>query len=384
MVDEIRNGGIGHGLELRSLVSAEGTLELSLVEVPVPTPGTDEVVVRIEGAPINPSDLGLLVGPADLATLRAGGTPERPTLTADVPAKRLASVTARLGESMPAGNEGAGTVIDAGEAARHLIGRTVAVLGGSMYAQYRVVKAAACLVLPEGTSARDGASAYVNPLTALAMVEVMRREGHTALVHTAAASNLGQMLNRICLADGVPLVNIVRSAEQATILREIGAAHVVDSTADGFLDALTDMLEETGATLAFDAVGGGQLAGQIIGCMETALNRKPGAYSRYGSATHKQVYIYGVLDMGETRIGRNVGMAWSVGGWLLTYFLARIAPEDARRMRKRVADELTTTFASRYTAEISLADALRPEMLAAYARRATGAKYLINPSLDRV
>ncbi|WP_375381478.1 zinc-binding dehydrogenase [uncultured Sphingomonas sp.] len=374
---------ITSGLELRSLVTAAGRLEVSLVDVPVPTLGSDEVLVRIEAAPINPSDLGLLLGPADVATIRAEGGAGRPKIVADVPSKRLIAIAARLDESMPVGNEGAGTVIDAGENARHLIGRTVAVLGGAMYAQYCVIRAGACLVLPDGTTAREGASAYVNPLTALSMVEVMRREGHTALVHTAAASNLGQMLNRICIADGVPLVNIVRSSAQADILREIGAAHVVDSTADGFLDTLTDALEATGATLAFDAVGGGQLAGQIIGCMEAALLRKPGAYSRYGSPVQKQVYIYGVLDMAETRIGRNVGMAWGIGGFLLTYFLAQIAPADAKRMRQRVADELTTTFASRYTAEISLTDALKPEVLAAYARRATGEKYLINPTLDQ-
>ena len=319
---------ITSGLELRSLVTAAGRLEVSVVDVPVPTPGPDEVLVRIEAAPINPSDLGLLLGPADIATVRAESGAGRPRLVADVPTKRLSAIAARLDESMPVGNEGAGTVIDAGENARHLIGRTVTVIGGATYAQYKVARAGACLVLPEGTSARDGASAFVNPMTALSMVEVMRREGHSALVHTAAASNLGQMLNRICLADGVPLVNIVRSQSQATILREVGAAHVVDSTADGFLDSLTDALEATGATLAFDAVGGGELAGQIIGCMEAALLRKPGPYSRYGSPVHKQVYIYGVLDMGETRIGRNVGMAWGVGGFLLTYFLGQLAPAE--------------------------------------------------------
>ena len=373
---------ITSGLELRSCISGEGRLVLSLAEVAVPAPADDEVVVRIEGAPMNPSDLGLLVGPADVATARTGGTPQRPTLIADVPPGRLASVAARLGEAMPVGNEGAGTVVDAGGNARHLIGRTVALLGGAMFAQYRVVKATACLVLPEGASARDGASAHVNPLTALSMVEVMRREGHAALVHTAAASNLGQMLARICIADGIGLVNIVRSPGQAAILRGIGAAHVIDSSADGFPGALADALEATSATLAFDATGGGPLAGQILGCMEAALNRRPGAYSRYGSARHKQVYLYGVLDMGETRIGRDAGFAWGVGGWLLTSFLATLPPEDARRMRARVADELFTTFASRYAGEVSLADVLRPDVLAACARRETGGKYLVNPSLD--
>jgi len=371
---------ITSGLQISSLITPEGELRLTLDDVAVPAPAADQIVVRMEGAPLNPSDLGLLLGPADLSTIAASGTPERPVVTATVNPAFLPSLQARIGEAMAVGNEGAGVVIDAGEDAKHLIGRTVAVLGGSMYSQYRVMRAADALVLPEGTTAAQGASAFVNPLTALAMVETMRAEGHSALVHTAAASNLGQMLNRICIADGVPLVNIVRSETQAKILTDIGAKYVVDSTAPDFRAQLVDALTETGATLGFDAVGGGPLAGQIIGAMEIAATRKMTSYSRYGSTTHKQVYIYGILDTRPTEIGRNTGMAWGVGGFLLTYFLMKAGPETNRRMRERVAAELTTTFASHYTAEISLAEALQPETIAAYARKATGEKFLINPN----
>lgn len=368
------------GLELRSLATSGGKLELSLAEVPVPEPGEGEILVRVEASPINPSDLGLLLGPADLSTLKAGGTAERPTLSADIPANFVKAIAARLDESMPVGNEGAGTVIKAGPGAEALLGKTVAVMGGAMYAQYRLAKAADVLPLPEGATAADGASCFVNPLTALGMVETMKREGHKALVHTAAASNLGQMLNKICLSDGVPLVNIVRSAEQAEILRGIGAKYVVDSTSPNFMEELTDAVAATDATLAFDATGGGKLAGQILTAMEIAINRKGGAYSRYGSAVHKQVYIYGGLDVRPTEFNRGFGMAWGMGGWLLTYFLIKIGPEAAGKLRQRVADELKTTFASHYTAEISLAEVLQPETVAAYNKKGTGAKYLINPN----
>jgi NADPH:quinone reductase-like Zn-dependent oxidoreductase len=367
------------GLELRSLVS-DGKLELSLVDVELSPPGPGEVIVRIEAAPLNPSDLGLLTGPADLATLDQGGTADRPVLTAEIPEQRMPMVRARLNESMPVGNEGAGTVVAAGDGTEELIGKTVAVIGGGMYTQYRKARLSDLLPFPDGVTAREGASAFVNPLTALAMVETMRAEGHTALVHTAAASNLGQMLNRICIADGVSLVNIVRSAEQAKILRDIGAKHVVDSTSDNFRDELVDALAETGATLAFDAIGGGKLAGQILAAMEVAANRNATTYSRYGSNTHKQVYIYGRLDLSPTLIGPDVGFAWGVGGFLLTPFLMKAGAEVVGRMRARVAAEIRTTFASHYTAEVSLAEALNRDTLLAYSAKKTGEKYLIVPT----
>ena len=367
--------------QLRSLITAGGELQLSLREAKIPEPASDEVLVRVLASPVNPSDLGLLIGPADVSTGHAGGTPESPTFTAKVPSQLLKGVAARLDQSMIPGNEGAGVVVKAGADAQKLLGKTVAVLGGAMYVQYRIAKVAACLALPEGTTPAEGASCFINPLTALGMVETMRRENHTALVHTAAASNLGQMLNKICLKDGISLVNVVRSAEQAETLRKLGAKYICDSTSPSFMDELTDAIAATGATLAFDAVGGGKLAGQILSCMEAAINRKITTYNRYGSPVHKQVYTYGVLDNRPIEIDRsNVGLAWGVGGWLLTYFLEKIGPQATQTLRERIVAELKTTFASHYTAEISLREALQPEVLHAYNRRATGEKYLINPN----
>lgn len=369
-------------LQLRSLVKGSGELELSLADVPIPEPGHDEVLIRVEAAPVNPSDLGLLFGAADMSTARQSGTDERPIVTATIPAGLMQAMAGRLDHSLPVGNEGAGVVVAAGasDGAQQLLGRTVAVLAGEMYSQYRCVKAAQCLPLPPGTSAAEGAACFVNPLTALGMVETMRREGHTALVHTAAASNLGQMLNRLCLADQVGLVNVVRSGPQEQVLRAQGAPYVCNSSAPTFVRDLTDAIVATGATLAFDAIGGGALAGQILGCMEAALMRSAGEYQRYGSTTHKQVYIYGMLDTGPTLLKRNFGAAWGVGGWLLMPFLQKIGLEAAQKLRLRVVTELKTTFASHYTKEVSLAEALRLDEIAVYGRRATGEKYLINPN----
>jgi NADPH:quinone reductase-like Zn-dependent oxidoreductase len=370
------------GLQLRSLIKKSGELEISLVNLPTPEPSADEVVVRVEASPINPSDLGLLVGAADMATAKTSGTKDAPIVTASVPEAAMRSMAGRLDESMPVGNEGAGTVIKTGssEAAKALMGKTVAMIGGAMYSQYRTIRAGDCLVLPEGASAAEGASCFVNPLTSLGMVETMRREGHKALVHTAAASNLGQMLNKICLKDGVALVNIVRSREQAEILRKIGAKYVVDSTSPTFMDDLTSALVETGATLAFDAIGGGKLAGQILTCMEVAINKTAKAYSRYGSNVYKQVYIYGGLDLRPTEVNRTFGMTWGIGGWLLFPFLQKIGVADGLRLRQRVVAELKTTFASHYTQVVSLQEALELSHIAVYAKRATGEKYLINPN----
>lgn len=370
------------GLQLRSLITAGGELEISLARVAVPAPAADEVVVRIEATPINPSDLGLLTGPADPASFTTSGSGNDVVVRAKVPPAAMGAMAARIGEAMPVGNEGAGTVIAAGSdaAAQALKGKLVAIIGGAMYAQYRVIKAADCLPLPAGASAADGASCFVNPLTSLGMVETMRREGHTALVHTAAASNLGQMLNRICLADGIGLVNIVRSAEQDKLLRDIGAKHVVNSAAPTFTADLTQALIETGATLAFDAIGGGKLAGQILNAMEAAINARAKGYSRYGSSVHKQVYVYGSLDTGPIELTRGFGMAWGVGGWLLFPFLMKAGPEVVARLRARVVAELKTTFASHYTRVVSLQEALDLNNIAVYNKRATGEKFLIDPS----
>lgn len=369
-------------LQLRSLIRRNGELELSLAEEALPQPAANEVVVRVEAAPMNPSDLGLLFGAADMRTAKAGGTPDRPVVTATVPEIGMKSMAARLDQSMPVGNEGAGVVVAAGSSpeAQALMGKTVAVLGGAMYTQYRCIPAAQCMELPEGATPAEGASSFVNPLTALGMVETMRREGHKALVHTAAASNLGQMLNRICIQDGIGLVNIVRKKEQEDLLRGMGAKYVCNATSPTFMQDLTEALVATGATLAFDAIGGGKLAGQILTCMEAALTKTATEYSRYGSTTLKQVYIYGGLDRGPTEFTRGFGMTWGMGGWLLFPFLQKIGPEGAQKLKARVAKELKTTFASRYTKEVSLVEALRLDEIAVYSKHATGEKYLLNPS----
>ncbi len=370
------------GLQLRTLVKPNGELEMSLQSVPTPTPADDEVLVRIEAAPINPSDIGLLLGAADMTTARVSGSGAEAVLTAQIPERLMKGMAGRVGQSLPAGNEGAGVVVAAGAsaAAQALLGKTVAVLGGAMYSQYRNARAESCLVLPEGSTPAEGASCFVNPLTALGMVTTMRLEGHHALVHTAAASNLGQMLNKVCLKDGIKLVNIVRKPEQEAVLRALGAQWVCDSSAPTFMADLTQALVDTGATIAFDATGGGTLAGQILSCMEAALSRTATEYSRYGSSTHKQVYLYGGLDTRPTEINRNFGMAWGVGGWLMFPFLQRIGAAATQALKARVAAELKTTFASRYAREISLAEALQLDIVAGYGQRATGAKYLVNPS----
>jgi NADPH:quinone reductase len=373
-----------NALELRSLVTSQGTLELALHDVSVPSPTGNEVVVRVEASPINPSDLGVLIAGADMSTATVAGTPQRPSVTAALGAEALRGLSARLDEPLAVGNEGAGTVVAAGPspAAQELVGKTVGIAGGGMYAQYRVVDASACLVLPEGTTAKDGASSFVNPLTALGMLETMRREGHSALVHTAAASNLGQMLVKLCSKDGVPLVNIVRKPDQEELLKSLGAVHVCNSESPSFATDLVEALKATSATLAFDATGGGTLASQILSGMEEAASANSAEYSRYGSSVHKQVYIYGGLDTSPTILTRNYGMAWGVGGWLLTPFLASIGAEAFGRLRARVAAELTTTFASSYTREVSLAGMLRPDAFHAYVKRATGEKFLVTPQAN--
>lgn len=368
-------------LQMFSTLSESGELRLELQEKPIPVPEDNQVLVRIEATPVNPSDQGVMFGWADVAAGKSVGDGADRTFTAPVPEPGMRVMKARVGQPLPVGNEGAGTVVATGnsELARSLAGKVVAVMGGSMYAQYRCVDASACLPLLDGHTARDGASCFVNPLTALCMIETMNREGHSALVHTAAASNLGQMLVRICQADGVELVNIVRKQEQADLLLKMGANYVINSSSDNFMAELTDAIEATGATLAFDATGGGSLASDILTCMEAAAARTPGAYSIYGSVKHKQVYLYGNLDTSATVLRRAYGMAWGVGGWLLPNFLAKAGQEVAVRLRTRVANELKTTFASHYTNEISLTDALDADIVREYYAKHTGEKYLICP-----
>ncbi|WP_124095411.1 zinc-binding dehydrogenase [Burkholderia gladioli] len=368
-------------LELRSLITSQGQLRLWLETAPVPAPADDEILVRIEAAPVNPSDILGLLGPADIATLARDAAAQPPVTTADVPAELLASAAARHDLPLSLGNEGAGTVVAAGDRARHLLGRAVALrspLGA--YAQYRAVAAAEVLVLPEGTAPEAGASALINPMTALSMLETMRVEGHTALIHTAAASNLGQMLVKICAADGVPLVNVVRNASQVALLRELGAQYVLDSGAADFDSALVEAIEATGATLAFDAIGGGDMAERLLTAMGVVTTRRMTRYDRYGSSTHRQVYLYGTLDPSPTILTRRSGLAWGVGGWLLTWRLRQFGEAAAARMRERIVAELDTTFASRYGERITLAQLVEPETIRRYARRATGEKFLVEPN----
>lgn len=368
-------------LQLRSLVRENNTLELSLHETVVPEPGPDDVIVRVEATPLNPSDLALLLGPAVINSARVSGSSERPVVTADIPAGFMKMVSARLGQSLPVGNEGAGTVVAAGssDTAQALLGKTVGIAGGEMYARYRCMNAMMCMEVPGDTSAAEAASCYVNPMTALGMVETMRAEGHTALVHTAAASNLGQMLNRLCLQENIALVNIVRKPEQEKTLRDLGAEFVCDSSKDSFSKDLTAALITTGATLAFDATGGGTLATTILSCMETAAARSMTEYNRYGSDVYKQVYVYGFLDRNPTNLRINYGFSWGLGGWLLTHFLQKAGTPKMMEMRARVAAGLKTTFASHYSREISLAEVLDVQTMAEYSKQATGAKFLINP-----
>lgn len=368
-------------LQMFSTVLESGELRMELKEQDTPTPESNQVLVRIEATPINPSDHGVMFGWADMPSATTSGSGKDTVLSAPVSEQGLRVMKARVGQSLPVGNEGAGTVVATGDSdlAKSLDGKVVAVMGGGMYGQYRCVDAAACLPLLDGHTAKDGASSFVNPLTALCMIETMNMEGHTALVHTAAASNLGQMLNRICLDGGVELVNIVRKEEQAKLLTDMGAKHVVNSSADTFMADLTDAIHATGATLAFDATGGGKLASDILTCMEAAAARTPGAYSIYGSVKHKQVYLYGGLDTSPTTLNRGYGMAWGVGGWLLPNFLAKAGMEVAGRLRTRVANELKTTFASHYTDELSLEEALQADNVAQYNSKATGKKFLICP-----
>ncbi|MGA8328814.1 MAG: zinc-binding dehydrogenase [Mycobacterium sp.] len=368
-------------LELRSLVTAQGTVEISLHDVPVPSPAANEVLVRVEASPINPSDLGVLTAGADMSAATVAGAPGHPVVTAPLGEGALDGLSARIDQPLPVGNEAAGTVVAAGSspAAQALLGTLVGIAGGGMYTQYRAVDAAACLVLPDGATPKDGASSFVNPLTALGMLETMRSEGHSALVHTAAASNLGQMLVKLCIADGVPLVNIVRRPDQEELLKSLGAVHVCNTSSPSFSKDLVGALTATSATIAFDATGGGTLASQILSGMEKAASATAKEYSRYGSAVHKQVYIYGGLDTSPTILIRDFGMAWGVGGWLLTPFLQSIGAEGFARLRARVAAELTTTFASAYTQEVSLVGMLQPDAFRAYVKRATGEKFLVTP-----
>ena len=369
--------------EIRSTVTSEGNIELSITKAERPMPSADEVLIKVEAAPINPSDLGLLLSfAADLSSISTSGSEDETVTSMKIHPALMGSMKPRLNQSMQAGNEGAGIIVDAGENAKELIGKIVGLAGGAMYSQYRCVPASSCLVMGEGTSPAEAASSFVNPLTALSFVETMKIENHTALVHTAAASNLGQMLVKICKDDGIPLVNIVRKSEQVDLLKNLGAEYICNTSDKSFMDDLVNALVTTGATLGFDATGGGnngELPGQILSAMEIAANKTAKEYSRYGSDTYKQVYIYGGLDQSPTVLKRAYGMSWGLGGWLLTPMIGRIGMEKFGQMRMRVAKEIKTTFASSYAEEISFEEMLQPETIKSYAKQATGNKYLVNP-----
>jgi len=361
--------------EIRSEITSDGNLKISLEQVAKPEPKEGEVLIKIEASPINPSDLGLLLGPADVSSLKVS----EGVAHMKVPEALMRSVEARIGQSLPVGNEGAGIVESAGKGAEHLIGKVVGVAGGAMYSEYRCLPAQSCLIMNEGTTPEQSASCFVNPLTALGMVETMKMENHTALIHTAAASNLGQMLIKICKAENVPLVNVVRRNEHVDMLKDLGAEHVCNSSEDDFMNQLVESIVLTGATLGFDATGGGKLASQLLTAMEIAANKTATEYSRYGSDKFKQVYIYGGLDRSPTTLTRSFGFSWGLGGWLLTPFIGKIGTEKFQELRKRVADEIDTTFASSYTKEISLEEVLLEENINKYAMQATGEKFLIKP-----
>ena len=372
-----------HSKEIRSTVTGDGNVEISIAKVGIPTPADDEVLIEIYAAPINPSDLALLTTfGGDVSNIKVSGSGDNTIASMSVHPAVMRSMKSRVGQSMPVGNEGAGVVVDAGINAKSLIGKTVGLAGGAMYSQYKCAPAVNCLVMGDGIAPSEAASSFVNPMTALSFVETMKMENHSAIVHTAAASNLGQMLVKVCKSENIPLVNIVRKEEQVDILKNIGAKYICNTNESDFMESLVGALTETGATLGFDATGGGnngELAGQILAAMEVAANNASGEYSRYGSETYKQVYIYGGLDPSPTILKRSYGMSWGLGGWLLTPMLGKIGMEKFQEMRARISKEIKTTFASEYSQEISFEEMLQPEIINSYVKQKTGSKFLVNP-----
>ncbi|MCH1568874.1 MAG: zinc-binding dehydrogenase [Alphaproteobacteria bacterium] len=365
--------------QIVSTATAKGELVLSIIENDMPTPNDDEVVVEMEAAPINPSDMFPLLGFADYSKGKLVTEGNEQKMIAPVPEQFVDAMRARLDQTLPVGNEGAGRVIAAGANAKHLEGKLVSLVTGQCYQQFVKAPAFMCLPHKDDTTANEAASSYVNPLTALGFIETLKAEGHKAMVHTAAASNLGQMVLKLCQQEGIDIICVIRSDEQAKILKDLGAKYIVDSTADDFNAQLVDAMADTEATLGFDAIGAGDMADTLLSSMERALSRNASGLNTYGSDQHKQVYIYGRLAQGAVTLGQSYGMHWGLGGWLLTPFLQKAGLEKLAEMQTRVADEIKTTFASHITDELTLSEAIDPENIARYMPKKTGEKYLIKP-----
>lgn len=364
------------GKQLFTTLDADGTLTVAIEEVSVPDPTGNQVLVKMEAAPINPSDLAILVGAADMEN--ASYSPGK--FVASVPEPANAGSKARHGLKLPAGNEGAGTVIATGDsdAAKALMGQRVSCVPGNAYSQYCIADAAMCLPLGDHT-AEEGASAFINPMTALGFAENAKLDGQDAILHTVGASNLGQMLTRICKEDGLGLVNIVRKADQVDLLKDLGSTHVVNSSDDDFMEQLRSAIDDTGAFYGFDPVGGGRLVDTAFKAMEQVAVKQMTEYSRYGSNQPKRMFIYGRLNTGETILTPSYGFGWTLSGWLLFPFLQSAGQETVSRMRKRVADNLTTTFASHYKTHVGLEEMLTKEAVTDYRAMKTGEKYLVTP-----
>lgn len=365
------------GKQLFTTLTADGKLTLEVAENTFPAPTGNQVLVKMEAAPINPSDLAILTSAADFE--HAEYSPGK--VVATMPEPFLSGQKGRHGQRLPAGNEGAGTVVATGDSdmAKALMGQRVACVPGNAFSQYALADAMMCLPLGDH-SAETGASSFVNPMTALGFVETAKMEGHSAIIHLAAASNLGQMLNRICIEDGMKLVNIVRKQEHVDLLKSEGAQYVVNSSADTYMADLRAAIAETGAYLGFDPIGGGQASDSVLKAMEQVAASQMGEFSRYGSNQQKKMYIYGRLDLqNPTILTASYGLQWCVAGWLLTPFLQRAGMETVVRMRKRVMENLTTTFASHYKAKVSLEGMLEKDAILDYRQMKTGEKYLVTP-----
>lgn len=369
------------GVSLVSTISYEGSLRIELRQVPVAPPAADEVVIRVQACPVNPSDMSLMLGPVDADTLRVDRVSGRNVITGSIPADRLPALKRRWDQPVAIGNEGAGTVVAAGSGVSHLKGVKCAAFPMSgMFATYRVVNAADLIALPDDLEPEEAAAMFVNPLTVLAMLETLQREGHSAIVHSAAASNLGQMLVRMCGVEKIPLVNIVRHEEQVGLLRALGAQWVVSSSSPEFDRELFEAIEATGATLLFDAVGGGGLTDRVLRTMEAVGEKNLSAFSRYGSKQPKQAYVYSNLDPGPTQLSRAYGMSWNVSPFSLPFILEKLGRDVRARMQERVLQDIRSTFLSRYTGTIGLEQLLDLEMVRKITRRATASKYLLDPS----